>query len=187
MELTEIDRKILLKQKSGEFTNAYSCHRYPEITAPLGAFIMQWSVLENMLIFPLYVGLPTKAQEIISGLLYSLNSTETKISMVKSVIDNLPDDRGEKKKIQLALKRIAGLCPERNALCHHVWSSDLVSKEFCQFDHRKRGAAKRKNITPDYISKLTEKVMQSAQDLIDACGGPPVAITDERMLSAIDT
>lgn len=142
----------------------------PEICQLLGIFVARWSLAEFSLMLALLVALNSRQQELATTILASATSAEAKIQIVlKSLgVAKLPDDR--RTAIQKAVKALDKLCPERNALMHHLWGRRSTA-EIITINHREPEPLRAQTIrTASSIKSLCNAVVAAAFGISSATG-----------------
>jgi len=109
----------------------------PEVAMLLGEFIARWSLAETTLLFPLLVTLNSSNQEVGAAILASTNSTEGKIKLVRSSVENMPQQDARQAAMKSSLKEFEALCVERNAICHHLWAFRQGDEHATTIDYRR--------------------------------------------------
>lgn len=141
----------------------------PAVALLLGEFIARWSLAETAMMLPLQVALGSPTPEVVSGILSATNSTEGKIKLLKVAVENMAASVEDKAALKRAVKKLEGLCEERNALCHHTWGFDAATAGAATVDFRKPDGPGR--ITPrseDYLRDLCNRTVEAARDICAA-------------------
>ena len=142
----------------------------PEITAPIGIFVARWSLAEFSLMLAFMVALKSREQEVATTVLASATSAEAKIQIVlKTLAFRKPSD-GRCDAIRTAVRALDKLCPERNALMHHLWGR-RSSGEIITINHRETDPAKVQTVrTPASLRVLCNALVDAAYGISHATG-----------------
>jgi hypothetical protein len=143
---------------------------YPEIAHLLGLFVARWSFAEYSLMLAFLVALDSRQQEVATTVLASATSAEAKIQIVLKTLGvaKLPDVR--RNTIRTAVRALDKLCPERNALMHHLWGRRSTG-EIITINFREANPTKAQTIrTPASIKALVNAVVDAAYGISKATG-----------------
>lgn len=144
--------------------------RDPEITFLIGLFVARWSLAEYSLMMAYLVATGSSRQEVATTVLASTNSAEAKIKIVLKLIAIAPIDESRRGAIRKAIKRLEKLCPERNALMHHLWGH-RDNGESVTIDYRESDEAKQQTVrTATSLRSLSNDVVDAALSICVATG-----------------
>jgi hypothetical protein len=142
----------------------------PEITLLIGIFVARWSLAEFSLMLAFLVALGVRQQEVATTVLASATSAEAKIQIVLKTLEvaNQPKDRCDA--IRTAVKALNKLCPERNALLHHLWGRRSTG-EIITINHREPNPASAQMVrTPASLKVLCNAVVDAAYGISSSTG-----------------
>jgi hypothetical protein len=142
----------------------------PELCCLIGIFVARWSLAEFALMLALLVALDSRKQELATTILASATSAEAKIQIVLKTLGvaALPDER--RIAIQKAVKALDKLCPERNALMHHLWGRRSTA-EIITINHREPIPVKAQTVrTAEALRVLCNSVVDAAFGICSATG-----------------
>lgn len=143
----------------------------PEIADLIGKFIVRWSMAKFTLMMPLLVAMDTTNQEVAAAILSSTNSTEGKIKIVKTSIENMNRQQELKPAILKSIVQLEKLCPERNNICHHAWASDFNNNCIVTIDYRKAKNPGRVTVRlADDLRVLCNRTIDAAHAISAASG-----------------
>lgn len=155
-----------------------SLDKAPAIAVLIGEFIARWSLAEATLILPLLVAMNSRGQEVAAAILASTNSTEGKIKLVRTAVENMQRHHEKRDPIRSSLKTLMSLCEHRNSLCHHTWAFDFVNNHFVTIDYRKEQDPGRNTERSEAdLRDLCNRTMVAAKAISAAAGSSWV--TDE--------
>lgn len=157
----------------------------PGVAALIGEFIARWSMAEATLMLPLLFAMGSQDQEVAAAMLSSTNSTEGKIKLVRAAVENMTERRPSRKaEIKRALKTLAALCEEQNALSHHAWAFDRSTEGAVTIDFRKP-VGDPLRFTPrseDSLRSLRNRTVEAAKEICSASG---TAWVDEEVVEKL--
>jgi hypothetical protein len=142
----------------------------PEITSLLGLFVARWSLAEYSLMLAFLVAIGSRRQEVATTVLASATSAEAKIQIVLKTLGvaTLPDERRDA--IRMAVRTLDKLCPDRNALMHHLWGRRSTG-EIVTINFRESDTAKAQTVrSPASIKALCNAVVDAAYGISEATG-----------------
>lgn len=144
---------------------------HSRIAELVGHLIARWSLAEASLMLPLLVAMNSDNQEVAAAILSSTNSTEGKIKLVKTAVDNMTHCHELQDPIRKALKRLEGLCEERNTICHHVWAFDAHNKCMVTIDYRRpKDPGRFKVRSEDSLRSICNRIVDVAKEISSASG-----------------
>ncbi len=154
----------------------------PEITRLLGIFVARWSLAEFSLMLALMVALGSGDQEVATTLLASTPSAEAKIKIVLKTLDVAKQSKDLRDAIKKAVKVLDKLCPERNALLHHLWGRRTTGETITQ-NYREPDPAKAQTVrTVESLKALCNAVVDAACGTSTASGSSWINATDAKRL-----
>lgn len=142
----------------------------PEITPLLGVFVARWPLAEYSLMLAFLVALGSRRQEVATTVLASATSAEAKIQIVLKTLGVAELSEERRDAIRKAVKALDKLCPERNALMHHLWgrrsTGEIITINFREADSAKAQVVR----TPSSIKALCNAVVDAACGISESTG-----------------
>jgi hypothetical protein len=109
-------------------------------------------------------------QEVATTALASVNSAEAKTQLVLKLLGVAAVPAERRDAIQKAVKKLAKLCPQRNALMHHLWGH-RDNGESVTIDYREPDGARRQTVrTVATLKALCNDVVDAALAICVATG-----------------